>query len=77
MRVVWADEARAHLAGIHDFIKRDSLRPCGEACSAVTRLVNSPRRWIARGLRGHETTGPDISHLSGELCEERLSGRYA
>jgi plasmid stabilization system protein ParE len=24
MRVVWTDEARAHLAGIHDFIKRDA-----------------------------------------------------
>ena len=24
MKVVWADEARAQLAGIHDFIKRDA-----------------------------------------------------
>ena len=24
MKVVWTDEARAHLAGIHDFIKRDA-----------------------------------------------------
>ena len=39
MRVVWADEARAHLAGIHDFIKRDAPFYATQTIDKLTRRV--------------------------------------
>ena len=52
MRVVWTDEARAHLAGIHDFIKHDAPFYATQTIDKLTRrveqLIDHPYRLIYR-----------------------------
>ena len=47
MRVVWTDEARTHLAGIHDFIKHDAPFYATQTIDKLTRrveqLIDHPR----------------------------------
>lgn len=47
MRVAWTDEARAHLAGIHAFIKRDAPFYATQMVDKLTRrvdqLIDHPR----------------------------------
>ena len=47
MRVVWTAEASAHLAGIHDFIKRDApfyaTQLVDKLTQRVEQLVDHPR----------------------------------
>lgn len=47
MKVAWTDEAKAHLAGIHEFIKRDAPFYAAQTVDKLTRridqLIDHPR----------------------------------
>jgi len=47
MKVVWTDEAKAHLANIHSFIKRDAPFYAAQTVDKLTRrvdqLIDHPR----------------------------------
>jgi addiction module RelE/StbE family toxin len=68
MRVVWTDEARAHLAGIHDFIKHDAPFYATQTIDKLTRRVEQ--------LIDHPRSGRIMPNYDDENLRELIAHPY-
>ena len=68
MKVVWTDEARAHLAGIHDFIKRDAPFYATQTIDKLTRRVEQ--------LIDHPRSGRIVPNYDDENLRELIAHPY-
>jgi addiction module RelE/StbE family toxin len=68
MRVVWTDEARAHLAGIHDFIKHDAPFYATQTIDKLTRRVEQ--------LIDHPRSGRILPNYDDENLRELIAHPY-
>jgi len=68
MKVVWTDEAKAHLAGIHDFIKRDAPFYARQTVDRLTRRVDQ--------LIDHPRSGRIVPKFHDENLRELIVHPY-
>lgn len=68
MRVVWTAEASAHLAGIHDFIQRDSPFYATQTVDKLTRRVEQ--------LADHPRSGRLVPKYDDENLRELIMHPY-
>ena len=68
MRVVWTDEARAHLAGIHNFIMRDAPFYATQTIDKLTRR--------AEQLIDHPRSGRVVPNYDDENLRELIAHPY-
>lgn len=68
MKVAWTDEAKAHLAGIHEFIKRDAPFYAVQTVDKLTRRVDQ--------LIDHPRSGRIVPKYDDENLRELISRPY-
>jgi toxin ParE1/3/4 len=68
MKVVWTDEAKAHLAGIHEFIKRDAPFYAAQTVDKLTRRVDQ--------LIDHPRSGRIVPKFDDENLRELIARPY-
>lgn len=68
MKVVWTDEAKAHLAGIHEFIKRDAPFYAAQTVDKLTRRVDQ--------LIDHPHSGRIVPKFDDENLRELIAHPY-
>lgn len=68
MKVVWTDEAKPHLAGIHDFIKRDAPFYAAQTVDKLTRRVDQ--------LIDHPRSGRIVPKFEDENLRELIARPY-
>lgn len=68
MKVVWTDEAKAHLIGIHEYIKRDAPFYAAETVDRLTRRVEQ--------LIDHPHSGRIVPKFDDENLRELIARPY-
>lgn len=68
MKVVWADEAKAHLAGIYEYIKRDAPFYATQTVDKLTRRVDQ--------LIDHPRSGSIVPKYDDENLRELIIHPY-
>ena len=68
MKVAWTDEAKAHLAGIHEFIKRDAPFYAVQTVDKLTRRVDQ--------LIDHPRSGRIVPKYDDENLRELIARPY-
>lgn len=68
MKVVWTDEAKAHLSGIHTFIKRDAPFYATQTVDRLTRRVDQ--------LTDHPRSGRIVPKYDDENLRELVMPPY-
>ena len=68
MKVAWTDEAKAHLAGIHDFIKRDAPFYAAQTVDKLTRRIEQ--------LTDHPRSGRIVPKYDDENLRELIVRPY-
>ena len=79
MRVAWTDEAKAHLDGIYQYIKRDApfyaTQTVGKLTRRVDQLIDHPRSGRIVPKYDDENLRELIAHPTTKGLR-RVSGRY-